>query len=148
MSYSKVTSELLYIESYIDSLELENNNIKINDNNEKEFGMDIVPIGYCEDDKYRYISIKLQIEVYIKDGDEKGSIKLNMIGKFSSLVSIQEDTFRELSLIHGGASLYSIARAKIEALSAMAFVSGKINLPMVDMTEFYKSKNKKSTTQI
>lgn len=62
-------------------------------------------------------------------------------GAFSSPAEISDEDFMGLLNINGGAALYSIARAKIEAISSLTYAEGKILLPMVNIIQYYKERN-------
>lgn len=69
-------------------------------------------------------------------------MKLDLLieGAFSAPSSIEEEVFKKLLLINGAAALYSIARSKVEGITAMTFQSGKLELPMVNIINFYQSR--------
>lgn len=59
---------------------------------------------------------------------------------FRSTDSMEEQAFIELLIINGATALYSLARGKIEAISASIFLDGKIVLPFVNIIQYYHQK--------
>ena len=59
---------------------------------------------------------------------------------------IEQKAFLELLIINGATALYSIARGKMEAISASVFLDGKIVLPFVNIIQFYHEKHKDSNS--
>lgn len=138
--YNEIVADLNYESSYIKNLQISNNCISITNDSKKQYGLDIVPIEYTSNDKARYISLEMKIIVYVEENEKLSKIDLEIVGAFSAPISMPEETFKKMSLINGGAALYSIARGKIENLTAMTYKNGKITLPMVNIMEYYKSK--------
>lgn len=71
----------------------------------------------------------------------KTEVTLILEGEFASSLKMDKEQFREMLWMSGTATLYSIARSKLEAISALAYHSGKITLPMLNVIEFMKQKN-------
>ena len=80
--------------------------------------------------------------------EAKTDVKITLEGEFASSLKTDEENFRNLLLLNGTAALYSIARGKVEAISSLAYHSGKITLPMINVVDFLKSKNKKSSETV
>lgn len=70
----------------------------------------------------------------------KTEVILVLEGEFASSLKMDEEQFREMLWMSGTAALYSIARSKLEAISALTYHSGKITLPMLNVIEFLKQK--------
>lgn len=65
---------------------------------------------------------------------------LELEGEFASSTKMEEKQFADMLLLNGTATLYSIARGKLEAFSALSYHSGKITLPMINVLELLKAK--------
>ncbi|MEG1044287.1 MAG: hypothetical protein RSF81_05855 [Oscillospiraceae bacterium] len=86
------------------------------------------------------ILLKLQV-VILENNDENMKLDMLIEGYFSSSATITKNDFKNQIAINGAAALYSIARTKVEIISAMTFLSGKVTLPMVNIIEYYKVMN-------
>lgn len=73
---------------------------------------------------------------------------MTMEGEFESSLKMDQDTFRSMLWANGTATLYSIARGKLEAMSSLVYHSGKITLPMINVVEFLKQKNEEGSQAI
>ena len=85
----------------------------------------------------------MSLDIILDQNEEEEStdkFKIIMEGEFSSPSAIEDEKFMELLNINGGAALYSIARAKIEAISSLIYSEGKILLPMINIIKYYKEK--------
>ena len=76
-------------------------------------------------------------------------MKLDLLieGAFSAPSSIEEEVLKKLLLINGAAAMYSIASSKVEGITAMTFQSGKLELPMVNIINFYQSRENTWTAE-
>ncbi len=78
--------------------------------------------------------------------DAKTDFHLVLEGEFTSSLEMPAEQFENLLWHNGTATLYSIARSKLEAISALAYHSGKITLPMINIVEFLKAKNEQASS--
>ena len=87
----------------------------------------------------------LQIEFTININQEKKWCKFEILikGAFQSTRDMDEEEFRKLVEINGAASLIGIARGKIESISATMLNNGKINIPYINVMDYYHSMKKK-----
>lgn len=66
----------------------------------------------------------------------KFSFSMALDGAFSSPATLSDQDFRNMLFLNGTATLYGIARSKIEVFSSLSFHSGKISLPLLNVVEF------------
>ncbi len=147
MDVNKITSVLSYIGSTILELKINNNIISLGNTETKEIGLDygIQAIEKTEDELRAKIIMK--ISVFIPCVEEtKNEYTMVIEGLFSVPVSVPEEEFIKLLSLNGAAALYSISRAKMESISAAVFNSGKIVLPMINMMDYLKMKEKEKQT--
>lgn len=143
MDFNRITSELSFIGSTILELEISNELISMSENVKKRFNMDVdvVELGYVEDGSERFGKVILDIVIETRKDEEKnGTIHLKIEGGFAANAEVKEDEFKKLLLLNGATALYSIARGKIESITANVYQNGKITLPIINMYEFYKEK--------
>lgn len=67
--------------------------------------------------------------------------KMVIEGVFSVSKEKSDEEFRKLLWYNGSSILYSIARAKLETITAMIFANGKISLPLVNMIDLVKQQS-------
>ncbi|MEG1965613.1 MAG: hypothetical protein RR064_05645, partial [Oscillospiraceae bacterium] len=137
IKFDQITSDLTYLGNSIKNISLTNSTICLSENAEKSFGMDI-EIGEITTTNERHIGkilLKLQV-VILENNDENMKLDMLIEGYFSSSATITKNDFKNQIAINGAAALYSIARTKVEIISAMTFLSGKVTLPMVNIIEY------------
>lgn len=144
MNLNQVTANLDFIASVVHILNVNCKMFKITDANKKEFSLDIKcskpTIG--ENAKLGKLLMQINVSVMQENADlEPDTFELVLEGAFSSPVSLSDDEFMGLLNVNGGAALYSIARAKIEAISGLTYTEGKILLPMVNIIQYYQERN-------
>lgn len=141
MNFNKITSDLSFLGSTIREMKINNSIVSLTPSIVKKFGMDIVPTEISINHNTRYGKLLLKIVIQLEENDiNVGSIELVTEGVFTAPSSIDEAVFMELLLINGAAALYSIARSKIESISAATFLDGKIIIPMISIYDFYQEK--------
>lgn len=144
MDLNKVVANLNFIASVIHRINVNCKMLKITDANKREFSLDIKyskPI-IGEDVKIGKLLMQINVSVMQENADlAPDTFELVLEGIFSSPSSLSDDEFIDLLNINGGAALYSIARAKIEAISSMTYTDGKILLPMVNIIQYYQERN-------
>lgn len=150
MELNKIIADLDFVSATVHNIEMTNNLSELLESSKRSFSLDIkynAPI--IQDDK-KYGGLLLEVNISVAHEDPEvsdDSIKLIMEGLFSSPSTIDDDKFLELLNINGGAALYSIARAKIEAISGLVYNEGKLLLPMINMVQYYQEKNKKENIE-
>lgn len=141
MDFNKITSELSFIGSTILELEISNELLSMSENVKKRFNMDVDVVGCVEDGSERFGKVILDIVIETRKDEEKnGTIHLKIEGGFAADAEVKEDEFKKLLLLNGATALYSIARGKIESITANVYQNGKITLPIINMYEFYREK--------
>ena len=71
-------------------------------------------------------------------------MKLSIEGLFDSSEDKTEEEFKKLVALNGAAALISIARGKIEGITANAFADGKVTIPLINVYDYYKDAIKAS----
>ncbi|MFI3169363.1 MAG: hypothetical protein R3Y06_05405 [Faecalibacterium sp.] len=141
MKFNQLMSDFTYLGDYIKEFQITNSHIKIEDDTEKTWGLD-VEVGTIESTESTFQgTVLLKTEVTISsDASTPSIISLLIEGCFSAPISVGKDEFEKLLLVNGAACLYSIARSKIEAMTALSFYSGSIKLPLINILDFYKDR--------
>ncbi len=85
-------------------------------------------------------NLLMQISITVKseDNNPDDSFAIALEGSFWANKDMDDDRFLDLLNINGGAALYSIARSKLETISAVTYEEGKILLPMINMIQFFQ----------
>ena len=150
MELNKIIAELDFVEATIHSIQMSNNTLNLSESSEKSFGLDIKHSQPVVKEDKKYGKLLLEINILIKPENpelKQDAIKLVMEGLFSTSNTMEDDRFLQLLNINGGAALYSIARAKIEAISGLVYNDGKILLPMINMLQYYQEKSNAESTE-
>lgn len=145
MDINSVTSSLRFDDSYIKSLNIGNDNIAFRSGKQRNLSVKFDPF-YCGESDGRYVGkVSLSLKMTIPgQGQDKFLIDAMFVGTFSAnSSSIGEDQFKKQVAINGGAALYSVARGKIESISAAAFSVGKITIPLINVLDYYKALDSK-----
>lgn len=143
MNFNKITSDLNFQGCTIRELKVVNNIVSLSSDVVRKIGLDIVPSEISMNQEKKYGKLLMKIVVELEESQKNvANIELVIEGAFSTSSSVDEKTFKELILINGAASLYSIARSKIENISASTFLEGKIIIPMINIYDYYKEKKK------
>ncbi|MBQ7809700.1 MAG: hypothetical protein IJ346_01875 [Clostridia bacterium] len=143
MELNKVVADLDFVKAIVHNVEANCRMTSISNDTKKEFGMDIKCNTPYIVDKRKIGKLLLQIDISVKQDDndlEADTFAFVVEGVFSSDASIEDDRFLELLNINGGAALYSIARAKIEAMSSLIYSEGKLLLPMINIIQYYQER--------
>lgn len=144
MNLNQVVANLDFIVSVVHTINVNCKMFKITDANKREFSLDIKyskpTIG--EDTKIGKLLMKINVSVMQENAElAPDTFELVLEGIFSSPATLSDDEFMGLLNVNGGAALYSIARAKIEAISSLTYAEGKILLPMVNIIQYYQERN-------
>ena len=145
MDFNKITSNMTFFGCVIRELNISNELISISDNVKKGFGMDVdvEELGLQENGGERIGKVILDIVIELDEANA-GNIHMKLEGAFAVSASVEEDEFQKMLLLNGATALYSIARGKIESITANVYQNGKITMPMINMYEFYKEKAKEA----
>ena len=149
MELNYVAKGIKLIGTSIVRLDISNSLVDLDTEAKKAFGFSVhKPKKELLETGYYYsvvISIQIKIE---KDNSGEADITMDLEGAFEPEPGIDEDEFGKLVAINGVAALVSIARGKIEAISATVLNTGKITIPFVNVVEYYdtikKEKDKKN----
>ena len=144
MNLNQVTANLDIVASTIHTLNVNCKMFKISNTNKKEFGLDIKCSNPTikENSKFGKLLMQINVSVIPENVDlSPDTFELVIEGIFSSPANISDDEFMGLLNVNGGAVLYSIARAKIEAISSLIYAEGKILLPLVNIIQYYQERN-------
>lgn len=117
----------------------------VSEQNERHFGLDIRCSQPVERDEKKFGKLLLGVDITISnpvEEDKPDTIRVSLVGTFSSPKSVSDEDFLELLNINGGSALYSIARSKVETITAAIYQSGKIVLPMVNIVQFFEERAK------
>lgn len=145
MDFNKITADLDFVGSTVHTVEIKSNMISIPDKAKKSFGLDIKcskPL-IKDEEKFGKLLLKVEVSLFKEDEElEPDTFKLVIEGMFKSSKEIDDERFMELLNINGGAALFSIARSKVEVLSSLTYVDGKIVLPMINIVQYFAERNK------
>lgn len=141
MDIDNVTSSLHFDESYIERLIINNHSYAAPGNKQRTLNIKFDPQYYGETDGKYLGTVKLSIKITIPSVKQDDFlIDAIFVGTFSAESStIKEDQFKKQVAINGGAALYSIARGKIEVISAASLSGVKIVIPFINVLDYYKA---------
>ena len=143
MNINQVAADLEMVGCSVRNLSITNDLISIRDDDELHLDLDILPVyeGIIEQEHRGRVVLNLHIDSVRKEReDQKMEISVTFEALFRSTDSMEEQAFIELLIINGATTLYSLARGKIEAISASIFLDGKIVLPFVNIIQYYHQK--------
>ena len=143
MNINQVAADLEMVGCSVRNLSITNDLISIRDDDELHLDLDILPVyeGIIEQEHRGRVVLNLHIDSVRKEReDQKMEISVTFEALFRSTDSMEEQAFIELLIINGATALYSLARGKIEAISASIFLDGKIVLPFVNIIQYYHQK--------
>lgn len=143
MNINQVAADLEMVGCSVRNLSITNDLISIRDDDELHLDLDILPVyeGIIEQEHRGRVVLNLHIDSVRKEReDQKMEISVTFEAFFRSTDSMEEQAFIELLIINGATALYSLARGKIEAISASIFLDGKIVLPFVNIIQYYHQK--------
>lgn len=143
MNINQVAADLEMVGCSVRNLSITNDLISIRDDDELHLDLDILPVyeDIIEQEHRGRVVLNLYIDSVRKEReDQKMEISVTFEALFRSTDSMEEQAFIELLIINGATALYSLARGKIEAISASIFLDGKIVLPFVNIIQYYHQK--------
>lgn len=143
MNINQVAADLEMVGCSVRNLSITNDLISIRDDDELHLDLGILPVyeGIIEQEHRGRVVLNLHIDSVRKEReDQKMEISVTFEALFRSTDSMEEQAFIELLIINGATALYSLARGKIEAISASIFLDGKIVLPFVNIIQYYHQK--------
>ena len=143
MNLNQIAANLNIVTTVVHNITANCKMFKISDTNKREFSLDIKCSKPTINENTKYGKLLMQISVSImQENAELTPDTFNLVieGIFSSASDLSDEEFLELLNVNGGAALYSIARAKLEAFSSLTYAEGKILLPMVNIVQYYKER--------
>lgn len=146
MDLQMITSDLKFVGSHVQRIELTNNHPMLN-NSEIGYGMDI-DVVYAEKNEDSSLwegTVILAVGVQngsSEDESHRFNINYQIEGCFSASETLNKEDFISMLYVNGGASLYSLARADILTVSAIALHNEKIRLPMINIVQYLEEKAK------
>lgn len=105
---------------------------------------------HCSNQSKKAAYVRLILDgTYSLDDGSNASCKYHMVlnGLFEIDKSVPDEDFVSKLWFNGSATLYSIARSKMEVMSSMVLNHGKIELPMVNMYELLKAQSEKENSK-
>lgn len=147
MNISQVTAGLELIGCSIRNLSIKNGLIDLREDDELHLNIDIQPIynGIEKQEHHGRVILTLDIEaIRIEKEEQKAEITVSFEALFRSTNQMDETDFIQMLMINGATALYSIARGKMEVISASVFLEGKIVLPFVNIYQYYIEKEKEA----
>lgn len=146
LSLNKIKSDFNLLGSRILSLSIENHLFYNDDDITEEYKLKITPskISHQKDDLVYFgtILIAIRIELTSNEDSQQSTIDFVLEGGFTAPDHIGEEAFANLLKLNGASMLYSIARAKVEAITAAMFSYGNISLPVVNIYQYYEEEKK------
>ena len=104
----------------------------------------------CSDPSKKAAYVRLILDgVYSLSDGSDASCKYHMAlhGIFEIDKAVPDEDFISKLWFNGSATLYSVARSKMEVMSSMVLNHGKIELPMVNMYELLKAQSEKENSK-
>ncbi len=90
------------------------------------------------------VALNIKINLITKDDPIEDKITFGLEGGFCASDTIDETLFSNMLSLNGSTILYSIARGKIESISSAIFEYGKIELPVVNMNQYFEKEASKA----
>lgn len=143
MNLNQITADLNFVSSSVRKITFNCNLSSISDNN-KEFSLDIKCSKPTSSNGRKFGKLLMQINVSVLQENielKPDTFELVIEGVFSSSEMLPDEEFLGLLNINGGAALYSVARAKIEAISSLVYADGKILLPMINIIQYFQERD-------
>lgn len=143
-SMTKFLSNFQFVTSRIIDISFHNELLcKINDGCKKNIDLDYGNIIINKSQNPLLGSTNLDININIADEkNHSATLKYSIMGVFSTTETDKIADFEQMIKINGLATLYSIARSHIIAISSLSGI-GTINIPMINVYEFVKRKSQK-----
>lgn len=152
MAANQYDSALQYRDSFITECNITNNIINIGSKAELNHQVEVAVSDPVRDEKTQekvgYVRLILD-GTYKTEKSEDACCKYHMIvqGSFAVKDSMSDTDFVKMLWFNGSATMYGIARAKMEVISTTVLNNGKISLPMINMLEVLKEQWKKENPE-
>lgn len=142
MNISQITAGIELICCSVRKLSISNNLINLKNDDQMQLDIDMLPLydGFEDQEHHGRVILHLHITSVRKDKGQDTDISITFEALFRSTTEMEKEIFLEMLTINGSAALYSIARGKLESISASVFEEGKIELPFLNIIEYYREK--------
>ena len=139
MNLNEITAGISLLGNCIVKLDVENSLIDMIDDYEKKIDFYIDEPHFWDEEKNRFgrIQIGFTIDINGEEENENCHIELIIEGAFVAEDNMDVKEFEKLVQINGAAALVGIARGKIESISANLFSRGKIEIPFINVIDYY-----------
>lgn len=139
MELNCIADGIQLVGTAIKKINVDNNIADIARDGKNSFGLNINEPEFNTNDSYIFANMVIDIVIEISQEKQSCKIEMSMEGAFLSDKDQQYEAFKKTVIVNGAAALISIARGKIEAVSANIFNSGKITIPFVNVLDYYKN---------
>lgn len=134
MDLNAISKNFYFINSHVTKVTLENSYVDFDESSTKNIHMDVKT-----DSKLGLILMCINVEAHNKISHFQMDFCIE--GNFENRYQFfNDEEFDELLHLNGASLLYSIARGKIESITANVFERGKITLPIINMVEYYSKR--------
>lgn|GEM_PF-133466 len=151
LNMDKIQSDFKLLGSRILTLSIENHLFYSDEETNEEYKLKISQpkISHHKEDSVYFgtILIIIQINITSNEDSQESVIDFVLEGGFTAPDKIGEESFTKLLKLNGASMLYSIARAKIEAITAAMFSYGNISIPVVNIFQYYEEEKKNLSDQ-
>ncbi len=148
MNFNEILADFQFRASKIKKIEMNNEFSFLPDSGELETSININDIisriDKDEEENLFIANLTLELNVTSKHKETNKKLVINIVidGLFT-FNKDNEDEFKQMLLLNGNSTLYSIARAHIITLSSMSLASGQIILPMINFLKLFELKKAK-----
>nr|DAN10105.1 MAG TPA: Protein-export protein secB, Greek key beta sheet.35A [Caudoviricetes sp.] len=149
MNPQPITSDLVLERFCVREVSVRNENGSILPGMKQMIRLDIRQSEREVDGDRQMQSLLLTIHVIVSNDEDEATdeFKLTIEGEFSAKSELEEKEFRELVQFNGSSVLFSLARAKVEEVSALTYEVGKIILPLVNMIQFFRNQDQEQIVE-
>lgn len=149
MNTQRITSDLVLERFCVRDIHVRNENGSVLPGMGQKLCLDIRQSERTVDGDRQFQSLLLTISVEVSNDEDDATdeFKLTMEGEFSAATNVEEKAFLELVQFNGSSVLFSLARAKVEEVSALTYEVGKIVLPLVNMIQFFHDQDQAHTAK-
>ena len=139
MEINVVSPGLKYLGNTVRKLTINNSIVTVSKDDKRSFGLEVKKPKYEIVNDKKSGCIEIEFHVLIEQSvANKCEIDITLEGAFQG-ENVSEDEFRKLVELNGVAALISIARGKIESITANVFEHGKVTIPFINVIDYYKS---------
>ena len=139
MELNRIATGIKLVGTTIKEISVENNIVNVQKEAKRSFGLNINEPSFENIDEGLFSQMAIDFEVEIEQAEDRNfKLELSLEGAFLSEKNTEEEDFKQLVIINGAAALISIARGKIESITSNIFDSGKVVIPFVNVTDYYK----------